>query len=190
MTKASQFMIGPYHTLRYFQDRSLGSVELRVSDLARDSTDRLYPFESTGKKTGAEPIRLDKGGAYKGQLYYTAEFVPALALEGVKFDAPANEIQRATEVQEDPDGQDVRHSSSSSSSSADDNIAPTPTITEPKDSKAPGSPVTPKTANSTAPEVKDQPEEPAGVKMGLDELLTHRAYSACRFWSLSLMSYC
>ncbi|KAJ7693677.1 C2 domain-containing protein [Mycena rosella] len=173
----------PVHTLRetmflecmdyqhMTRDRSLGSVELRVSDLARECTDRMYPFESTGKKTAADPIRLDKGGAYKGQLHYTAEFVPALALEGVKFDAPTNEIQRAAEGQEDPDGSDVRSSkSSSSSSSASDNVAATPTIVEPKA-------VSPtKATGETTPEVAEKPEEePAGVKMGVDELLTHQS---------------
>ncbi|KAJ7462762.1 C2 domain-containing protein [Mycena galericulata] len=151
------------------RDRSLGSVELRVSDLARESTDRLYPFESSGKKTAADPIRLDKGNAYKGHLHYTAEFVPALALQGVKFDAPTNEIQRATEGGEDQD----RHSSPSSSLSGD-NTAPSPTITEPKESKAAaGSPITPKTAESTAAAEEIQPE--AGVKLGMDELLTHQS---------------
>ncbi|KAJ7139747.1 C2 domain-containing protein [Mycena epipterygia] len=166
MTRASHFN----------DDRSLGSAELRVSDLARESTDRLYPFESTGKKTGADPLRLDKGNAFKGQVYYTAEFVPALALAGVKFDAPTNEIQRAAEGQEDPDGSNVRSSSSSSSSSSR-SVPRSPTIVEPK-SQAPSSPTAPKTpqtpeiAESAAPE---KPEEPAGVEMGVDELLTHQS---------------
>ncbi|KAJ6604267.1 C2 domain-containing protein [Mycena vulgaris] len=158
------------------RDRSLGTVELRVSDLARECTDRLYPFESTGKKTGADPIRLDKGNAYKGQLYYTAEFVPALALEGVKFDAPANEIQRAAEGREDPGGSSVRSSASSSSSSSSGSSAggdePTPTIVEPK-TTTPTPPKTPQTAASTAPEEK--PEEPVGVEMSTEELFTHQS---------------
>ncbi|KAJ7456618.1 C2 domain-containing protein [Mycena latifolia] len=152
------------------RDRSLGSVELRVSDLARESTDRLYPFESTGKKTASDPIRLDKGNAYKGQLHYTAEFIPALALEGVKFDAPVNEIQRAAQESEDPDGSAVRSSGSSSSSSSS-GAAPTPTIVEPKAV----SPVKPDSAAPEAPAVPEEPEEPAGVKMGVDELLTHQS---------------
>ncbi|KAJ7770832.1 C2 domain-containing protein [Mycena maculata] len=158
------------------RDRSLGSVELRILDLARESTDRLYPFESTGKKTASDPIRLDKGNVYKGQLHYTAQFIPALALEGVKFDAPANEIQRATEEVEDPDGKEVRHKHSKSL--LGDITPPSPTINEQADSKAPASPATtktPKIADATAPEVKEEPEEPAGVKMGVDELLTHQS---------------
>ncbi|KAJ6501679.1 C2 domain-containing protein [Mycena vitilis] len=151
------------------RDRSLGMVELRVSDLARESTDRLYPFESAGKKTGADPIRLDKGNAYKGQLYYTAEFIPTLALEGVEFSSSGNELQRAAEA-EDPDGNSVRSSSSSSSSSGDDAAPVAPTIVEPKRNEAP---VSPTDANGKEP--AEEPEHPTGVKMGMDELLTHQS---------------
>ncbi|KAJ7124724.1 C2 domain-containing protein [Mycena crocata] len=152
------------------RDRPLGSVELRVADLARESTDRSYPFESTGKKTASDPIRLEKGDGYKGQLHYTAEFVPALALEGVKFDAPLNEIQRAAQGQSDSDVHS--NSSSSSSSSSDEGIALSPTIVEPNSPKASGSPTSP---NATQAEAPEQSEMPAGVQMGIDELMTHQS---------------
>ncbi|KAJ7169501.1 C2 domain-containing protein [Mycena filopes] len=143
------------------RDRSLGMVELRVADLARESSDRLYPFESTGKKTGADPIRLEKGNAYKGQLYYTAEFVPTIALEGVKFDAAENELQRVANA-EDPDGQNVRSSSSSSTT-----FPLAPTIVEPQAEETAASP--------TSKEGADSGEAQGGVKMSMDELFEHQS---------------
>lgn len=53
-----------------------------------------YPFESTGKKTAVDQLRLDHN-QYKGQLHYVAEFVPALALAGVKFESGLNELEQA-----------------------------------------------------------------------------------------------
>ncbi|EEB96485.1 hypothetical protein MPER_04373, partial [Moniliophthora perniciosa FA553] len=68
------------------RDRSLGSVELKVSDLAvEDKENASYPYKSTGVRNTQDPIRLDRGNVFKGQLHYTAEFVPALNLRGVKF---------------------------------------------------------------------------------------------------------
>ncbi|KAJ7071483.1 C2 domain-containing protein [Mycena amicta] len=148
------------------RDRSLGNVELRVSELAKESSDRQYPFESTGKKTATDPFRLDKGNAYKGQLHYTAEFIPTLALEGVKFDGSGNELQRAA-AQEDPEGKEVRSSSSSSSVSGDEEIPSTPTIVEPS------SPIVSKNPESAVP--AEQPEEPTGIKLSIDELLMHQS---------------
>ncbi|KAJ7275417.1 C2 domain-containing protein [Mycena haematopus] len=153
------------------RDRSLGMVELRVSDLARECTDRMYPFESTGKKTAADPIRLDKGNAYKGQLHYTAEFIPTLALEGVKFDAAGNEIQRAADA-EDPEGKDVRSSEPSSISKDDEAALAGPTIVEPKNGATVQAPT-----NGAPPDgaTDEKPEEPVGIKMEMDELLTHQS---------------
>ncbi|KAJ7225891.1 C2 domain-containing protein [Mycena pura] len=152
------------------KDRSLGSVELRVSDLALECTDRLYPFESTGKKTAADQIRLNKSNGYKGQLYYTAEFIPTLALDGVKFESSGNELQRAAAQDEDPNGGNVRSSSSSSSLSGEEDISVSPTIVEPS------SPKSHKATSSTEAAVPEKPEEAeVGVKMGIDELLTHQS---------------
>ncbi|KAF7306591.1 hypothetical protein MIND_00450400 [Mycena indigotica] len=151
------------------KDRSLGNVELRVSELAKESSDRQYPFESTGRKTAIDPIRLDKSNAHKGQLHYSAEFIPTLALEGVKFDASGNELQRAV-GQEDPDGADVHSSSSSSSSSVsgEEGISMVPTIVEPSRSEKAAT-------NGTVTPEEQQAEEPKGVKLSVDELLTHQS---------------
>src|SRR5258708_35922391 len=77
----------------FTKDRSLGIVELKVGELARkaqDAGDPLFSYESTGKVERAGPIRLD-GNQYKGQLHYVAEFLPAFALQGLKFDAGPGE---------------------------------------------------------------------------------------------------
>jgi hypothetical protein len=99
----------------------LGSVELHVSELARESGDARYLYESTGPKTAADPLRLDKGNVYKGNLHYTASFIPALALKGVQFDSQPNEIQKAAESNSrDEDGGDAGDSGSIISSSSYD----------------------------------------------------------------------
>lgn len=82
------------------EDRSLGLVELHVSDLACESpADSQYRYESTGAREVAEPIKID-GNTCKGHLHYRVEFVLALNLKHVHFDADENEIQKAAhEVQ-------------------------------------------------------------------------------------------
>ncbi|KAI5991533.1 C2 domain-containing protein [Pisolithus albus] len=80
------------------KDRSLGSVELHVNELARESsTDNQYRHESTGKKEAHDPIKLDGGDgqAFHGRLHYVAEFIPCLNLKNVHFDADENEVQQA-----------------------------------------------------------------------------------------------
>ncbi|KAG2756512.1 tricalbin [Suillus brevipes Sb2] len=100
------------------KDRSLGSVELHVSDIARESpADPQYRYESTGAKEVAEQIQID-GSSYKGQLHYRAEFISALNLKHVHFDAGENEIQKAAhKVQRNHDN---GSSSSTRSSSIDE----------------------------------------------------------------------
>ena len=92
------------------KDRSLGTVELKVSELARQITTSAggsrFSFESTGKMDKSEPIRLDRGNQYKGQLHYLAEFLPAFALEGLKFEDGSNELQAIVEGVEDDDDAD------------------------------------------------------------------------------------
>jgi hypothetical protein len=59
------------------KDRSLGTVELKVSELAQElpkGTDNpSFSFEPTGRKEQSEPIRLERGNQYKGHLRYVAE---------------------------------------------------------------------------------------------------------------------
>ncbi|KAI9462339.1 tricalbin [Lactarius psammicola] len=113
------------------KDRSLGIVELKVGELARetkDAGDPRFSFESTGKVEKSEPIRLDQGNQYKGQLHYVAEFLPAFALQGLKFDGGPDELQSA--VKDIDNGSDTS-SSSSSSSSEEQEVTRTITTTQP-----------------------------------------------------------
>lgn len=90
-------------TNRRLKDRSLGSVELKIADLAQRADDPKYPYASTGKKSYAEPIRLDRGNVYKGQLHYDAQFVPAAALKWTDFDSEGTELDRIAEFEDDGD---------------------------------------------------------------------------------------
>ncbi|KZT23846.1 tricalbin [Neolentinus lepideus HHB14362 ss-1] len=102
------------------KDRSLGTVELRVSDLAQDSEDPQYYFASTGRKEAQDPIKLDKGNSYKGRLHYTAEFIPALALKWNDFSSGPNELERAAQnASGDEDGGVVMDDDGSSVSGSD-----------------------------------------------------------------------
>ncbi|KDQ54885.1 hypothetical protein JAAARDRAFT_37997 [Jaapia argillacea MUCL 33604] len=98
------------------KDRSLGSVDLRIADLAISSTaNPPYSYESTGKREVADPIRLDRGNAFKGQLHYVAEFIPSLPVQGVKFDATPNEMQKRVENDADSGDDDGSIASDKSS---------------------------------------------------------------------------
>lgn len=78
------------------KDRSLGYTELHVSELGAETDSEDYPYKSTGKKVEAENLKCG-GGVFKGQLYYEAEFIPALALKNFEFSAGGNGIQHAAE---------------------------------------------------------------------------------------------
>lgn len=172
------------------KDRSLGTVELKVSELAREigkgAGDPRFSFESTGKMDKSEPIRLDRGNQYKGQLHYFAEFLPAFALQGLKFETGSNELPSAVEGVDDGDD--------SSSSSSEGVVTKATTSAEaigvPKDI-----PKNPQPANTThavaSTEVKKTvstregspptqvdgkdgvKKEDEGIRMSKDELLTH-----------------
>ncbi|KAH7345115.1 tricalbin [Rhizoctonia solani] len=125
-----QIVYVPVHSLRetlYLEcmdyqhltkDRSLGFVELPVAGLAQQTEDDRIPYAGTGKREVADPIRLDKG-QFKGELHYTAEFIPALALQGISFEG-VDDIQRAIDrakgAHEDEDGFASADESSMSSS--------------------------------------------------------------------------
>ena len=175
------------------KDRSLGTVELKVSDLAREiakgAGDHRFSFESTGKVDKSEPIRLDRGHQYKGQLHYIAEFLPAFALQGLKFETGSDELPSAVEGVEDGDGDD----SDSSSSSSKRQVLTELTTTEPIGMHKEGSknPQPENTMHTTAStEVGTREGSPSsqvdgrdgakqkndGVRMSKDELLTHRRW--------------
>jgi hypothetical protein len=186
------------------KDRSLGTVELKVSELARETKDVGHPhfsFESTGKAEKAEPIRLDQGKQYKGQLHYVAEFLPAFALQGLKFAAAPNELHSAGKGIDD--NSDSDNAASSSSSSRSSRVTRTITATQPvgvpnghtKNQQSEDSAFTAVSADATEatktvvgstgdgqpPDKKiesvdgrENTGHEEGVKMSKDELLTHR----------------
>jgi hypothetical protein len=71
-------------------------IELKVNEPAqeksKDAGDIRFFFESTGRKDKSEPIRLERGNQYKGQLHYVAELLPAFTLQDVKFETGPNEL--------------------------------------------------------------------------------------------------
>jgi len=112
------------------KDRSLGTVELKVSGLAEASDDPHAPFVSTGRKEVADPIRLDHGKAFKGHLHYIAEFVPTIPVKGVKFESKPNEVQGSLK-NGDAERDNATDSSSVSSSEHDHGVMPRITATQP-----------------------------------------------------------
>ena len=179
------------------KDRSLGTVELKVSELAREvmagAGDSRFSFESTGKMDKSEPIRLDRGNQYKGQLHYLAEFLPAFALEGLKFETGSNELQAAVEDVEDGDDADDHSSSPSSREREARVITTTEPIGTPKDSSKNSHPTNAthaaestegsKTASSREGSPPTQvgkrdgaKQKNEGIRMSKDELLTHRRW--------------
>ena len=179
------------------KDRSLGTVELKVGQLAREmmtgASDTRFSFESTGKMDKSEPIRLDRGNQYKGQLHYVAEFLPAFALEGLKFETGSNELLQAT-VEGVEDGDETGdHSSSSSKEREASAITSKEPIGTPKDSSknhhstnathAAESTESSKSASSREGSPPTQvgnrdgaKQKNEGIRMSKDELLTHRRW--------------
>ncbi|KJA26087.1 hypothetical protein HYPSUDRAFT_133560, partial [Hypholoma sublateritium FD-334 SS-4] len=114
------------------KDRSLGSVELHVSELACESSeDPRYLYASTGLKAKADPLRQDKGGGNKGTLYYMAEFIPSLNIKWEKFEEQDTEAHRLAQNEGSDDGGYA--SSGGNSSSDEDDIPRDVTISSKKD---------------------------------------------------------
>lgn len=162
------------------KDRSLGSVELEVSELAAASEeDPTYPFKSLGVIQKAQPLRLD-GSSYKGELHYSAEFIPAMHLKGVSFGKPKNQIQKALdggegyvsdedagsssdeEYQKVPEGVTIRHDRSETSL----NKVPPASPLSPNGNGV--SPTTPK------PKPKGSDSGDSGLEMSKDDILKTR----------------
>lgn len=185
------------------KDRSLGTVELKVQDLAEeipDADNAEYRYKSTGKKPHVEAIRLDRGGTFKGQLHYVAEFIPGLNLRGIKFDSGPNALERMVENgnADDDDGGVVGDDSSSASEEGGDIVPGQVTVSRPmgghtknKDSVETVKTVettrttetsqtgkSKATGNGSVAQGEKEPEE-KGIVLGKDELLSHRAYSPC-----------
>ncbi|KAG9088467.1 hypothetical protein FS749_002138 [Ceratobasidium sp. UAMH 11750] len=174
--------------------RSLGFVELPVAKLAEPREDERMPFAGTGKRDCADPIRLDKG-LVKGELHYTAEFIPAIALRGVSFES-VDDIQRAIERakggHEDED--DVASGDDTSVSSSDEELQRVPIeitvnakghrVSRHKPAKSVDTTRTEQTGQSEntddvvdelEDENKDAEPKGAGVEMSNEEVLQHQS---------------
>ncbi len=187
------------------KDRSLGSVELKLSDLLNRVDDPKFPYASTGKKTAVDSLKLDKGNSHKGSLHYVAEFVPAVALKGVSFEAGSNEIDKVVEADEGGD------SSSHETSEKEKELIPDrPTVSRPIDDeydeikeeevreaaantkghkKTDSANASIKTAgtNASAETTATVPPE-RGVEMSKEELMSHRACQIVLMHSMALKS--
>jgi Ca2+-dependent lipid-binding protein len=103
------------------KDRSLGFVDLKLSDYIEETGDQAYPYRSKGPKTLAERISLDKANHYKGTLHFEMDFKPAMSLRGgVSFEAKQNELEIAAQEQRDAKSD----SDTSSLSSSDQDAKP------------------------------------------------------------------
>jgi len=171
------------------KDRSLGTVELKVNELAqerpKDASDPRFSFESTGRKDKSEPIRLDRGNQYKGQLHFVAEFLPGFTLQDVKFETGPNELQSAVEDAEDGDVDSDTSSSSSSSEGHEVTTAITATepIGAPKDSQKNSQRTdssregSPSSGEAHSVDGKDDAKRKnKGTRMSKDELLSYRRW--------------
>ncbi|KAF8604948.1 tricalbin [Ceratobasidium sp. AG-I] len=198
-----QIVYVPVHSLREIlylecmdyqhltKDRSLGFVELPVASLAEQCDDERVPFVGTGKRDVAGPIRLDKG-LFKGELHYTAEFIPAIALRGVSFEG-ADDIKRAIERakggHEDEEG--VASADESSESSSDEEMQKVPMeitvnakghrVSKHRPAKSIDTMRTGQTGNTDVSDSIDELEEETpetkgpGVEMSIEEILAHQS---------------
>lgn len=158
------------------KDRSLGSVELHVNELARESsTDNQYRHESTGKKEVQDPIKLDGSDeqAFHGHLHYVAEFIPCLNLKNVRFDADENEVQQAAKGVKD-----INTAVNQSSNKEERHV----TVRQPIDDVQGqeregtfGNGIAGKVeTNPGNDEIKDK-KETSGIELGKEELLKHQS---------------
>ena|ERR1700722_6006903 len=156
------------------QDRSLGSAELRVSELAKRSPDTSHPYESTGRKSRQDALRQDKGNVFKGQVHYTVEFIPALSLRFEPFEQRGVEIDRPTNT-----GSDSGSIADSAKNHYDDDDQPIPvglTVHSPLTSASVDHVNDKKLPNSAGSNETDNGDssESSLPQMSKDELLHHR----------------
>ncbi|KAG7450195.1 tricalbin [Guyanagaster necrorhizus] len=155
------------------RDRSLGSVELRVSELAEESDDKMYPFQSTGVKTATDPLRLDGANVFKGDLHYTASFIPAMKLKGIKFDSHSKKIHQAAAGDNDSES-DLVTDGAASISSTDEEAQAMPDGVTIKGTLKKHTRAT-KSTDTTATTSETQSPVEEGIEMSMDDLMTHQS---------------
>ncbi|KIY50784.1 tricalbin [Fistulina hepatica ATCC 64428] len=166
------------------KDRSLGSVEVDVSVLAKEGEDKKYPYEATEMRDVEDPIQLDGGKTVKGKLHYKATFVPALKLNGVKFEQRAGHLDEPSNGAADEEGGVATDNEDSSEPHSDvDNqtLAEGATVTtaeggrHKKAVKSTDTTHTTDTKATEATETNGEKKEDEGVEMSLDELVTEQS---------------
>ncbi|EPQ28071.1 uncharacterized protein PFL1_04398 [Pseudozyma flocculosa PF-1] len=108
------------------KDRSLGTVEVNVADLAVENeaaaaaADARSRYAGTGRKARKDRVHLGRN-LYKGEIEFDCEFLPGVNLKGVSFSGAGNEAaaKSGNAIIEEED----EAASSSSSSSSDEEEA-------------------------------------------------------------------
>ncbi|TFK30388.1 transmembrane protein [Coprinopsis marcescibilis] len=180
------------------KDRSLGSTEVHLSELASQSEDPKYPYQSTGAKDAADPLRLDRGNSTKGTLHYSATFIPALKLKDISFGEQSTALStgRVKGADEEADSDKVSVNSNSpialtikpskkkSTTSLNGGLEPskangtngttteTPTTAKPKDFAIDSGD---EATTSSSGDAHSKAESEAGVEMSVEELLTNQS---------------
>jgi hypothetical protein len=165
-------------------------VGLDVADLAvpaGETDDPKYPYHSLGLKEYASKIRLAVN-SYKGELHYTAEFIPAVHLKGVSFGKPKNQVQEALDA-----GREGEVNDNAIVEEDHQKVPYGVTVTLPKNKKnngdvPTGTSGTPTTANGSRR--ADSPasaktEDEGGVEISKEELLKSRTYTFSTFLASS-----
>ncbi len=169
-----------------------------MSDLARanaaESGEFLY--ESTGKREAQEPLKVGNG-AFKGQLHYVAEFVPAYAVRGIGFDARPSELEQVVEhdhaaaASDDDEGETVHDTDSEEDAAVPEGITAASPVDENDQGPAEGDKShrrvksTDTTISATSAKSPTDPNgvygidhekrpEEQGIEMSKEELLKHR----------------
>lgn len=162
-------------------------MELNVADLAvaaEEGDDPKYAYRTLGVKDYVSKIRLGVN-SYKGELHYTAEFIPAVHLKGVSFGKPKNQVQEALDANREGEVND-------NDNDEDDHKVPQGvTFALPQSRKDNGdvaaqTPGTPPTANGSgrAGTPTSTKTDEGGVEISKEELLKARTY----LWSTLLAS--
>lgn len=86
--------------------RSLGSVEIQPKDFASETGNWDHPFRGTGRQTHKDKLHLGRG-AYKGEISFVVEFLPAENVMVSDFTGVGNEAaNKAGDVFDEPEAED------------------------------------------------------------------------------------
>ncbi len=167
-------------------------VSLDVADLAvpaGEADDSKYPYRSLGVKEFVSKIRLGVN-SYKGDLHYTAEFIPAVHLKGVSFGKPKNQVQEALDASCEGE---VNDSALALGSEDHQKVPQGVTVTLPKNRKNNGDVPTGTSGTPTAANGTRRADSPTsaktgdegGVEISKEELLKSRTYPLSAFLASS-----